>query len=208
MKSLLERRNELKAKKPSFRRQNAGLKKKLESSWRKPKGYQSKLRLRHKGKGGYVSPGYKSPKEVRGLSRAGLVIARVANVADLEALDPKLHTAMLVGSMGLKKRMAVIKACLTKGINVSNVKDIKAYLETNERAIMAKKEKKKLEAEKGKKKKASIEDKVDDGEQEGKPKAGPEQEVLQAQTSVDQFPLKDQQEKQKQEKDKLLTKRQ
>ena len=48
---LLELRNERKAKKPDFVRQEAWRRPKLAIKWRQPKGMQSKLRKKYRGKG-------------------------------------------------------------------------------------------------------------------------------------------------------------
>ncbi len=185
MKEKLEIRKMLKAKKPQFRRQNAGLKKKLASSWRRPRGYQSKLRLRKKSRGGYVSPGYKAAKEVRGLSREGLIPVRVSSLNELKELNKK-HIVVLSGTLGLKKRLAIIEAGLKQNLRFENVKQPLVYLETKKKEFLEKIKKKQKKV-----KKSSIDQKV---AKEAKQKEE-KQET-------------DKQEKEKQEKDKLLTKRQ
>ena len=70
-KKLLEVRKTIKSRKPDFKQQNFGKKKKIADRWKRPRGIQSKMRHRFKGYPIMVSKGWRSPAEVRGLDRFG-----------------------------------------------------------------------------------------------------------------------------------------
>ena len=72
MKELLALRKKLKKKKPKFYSQEYHKKIRLGKRWRKPRGTDSKVRLKLKGHVNRVSVGYGSPRKVRGLTRDGL----------------------------------------------------------------------------------------------------------------------------------------
>ena len=59
IKELLELRKQIKNKKPDFIRQDAHKKKKLGKKWRKARGLHSKIRLKLRGRGKFVSNGYR-----------------------------------------------------------------------------------------------------------------------------------------------------
>ena len=146
-KNLLEERK----RKPTFSRQNTGLKSRLSPKWRRPKGLQSKLRLRRKNRGVYVSPGYQSAKAIRGLTRAGLLPIRINSVEKLAKLDAKKHAIVIPATLGFKKQKDIIEAALKVNLVIENFKNPKEYLEKKLAELKAKKESKE---EKTKKKKA------------------------------------------------------
>src|SRR3989344_9388886 len=80
--SLLEIRKELKERKPEFIRQDNPKRKKLNYKWRKPKGIHSKIRHHFKGRRKMPSPGYKSPRKVKGLHSSGLKMIHVFSASD------------------------------------------------------------------------------------------------------------------------------
>ena len=79
MKTLLEIRKKLKAKKPTFIRTDSN-RKKYKNNWRKPRGLHNKRRLNVKGHQKNPSHGYRSPVEVRGLHTSGLELANISNI--------------------------------------------------------------------------------------------------------------------------------
>lgn len=126
IKTLLRIRRVMKRKKPDFLRQNWFKFPKLGEKWRRPKGRHSKLRKHEKERGALPSPGYRSPKAVRGLHPSGLKEVRVFNVNDLENLDPKKHAIRIAAQVGKKKRMEIIKEAEKLGIRVLNKGNIEA----------------------------------------------------------------------------------
>ena len=115
----LKARKKTKSKKPGFQRQEGRLKK-LKDGWRRPKGRHSKLRKKEAARGKHPSPGYGSPKSVRGLSKQGLVEVRVRNLEDLSGVQKKGHIVVISGTVGKKKRIDIIKKAEELGLKVQN----------------------------------------------------------------------------------------
>lgn len=118
--SRLKMRKALKARTPSFRRQEGHSHVKLKNVWRRPRGRHSKLRMVEKSRGGIPGAGYGSPREVRGLNRLGYREVRVTTPRELEALKPREEMAVLAGSMGKRKREGLLKLASERGIRVAN----------------------------------------------------------------------------------------
>jgi len=111
-------------KRATFKRQGASRKKKLEDTWRRPRGLQSKQRRQYRAKGRHPAPGYGAPSAVRGYHPCGYQEALVFNTADLEGLDPGMVAVRIGGSVGMKKRSAIQAKALEYGLRVLNPKEI------------------------------------------------------------------------------------
>lgn len=120
LKNMLKIRSQINRRRPLFRRQEGFRYKRLETSWRKPRGIQSKMRRHFGYRPNVVSIGYRSPKIVRGLHPSGFKEISVYNVKELEALNPKLEAARIAGCVGTKKRMEIQKKAEELGIRVLN----------------------------------------------------------------------------------------
>jgi len=108
-------------KKPRFLRQNwQALKTLRHIKWRNPRGMHSKLRRKEEGKGFLPKPGYGAPVALRGLHPCGLREVLVANVSDLQKVDPKNEAAKIRGTVGKKKRADILKAAEEMKIRVLN----------------------------------------------------------------------------------------
>lgn len=119
----LEHRRRVKAKKPTFLRQDAHKRAKFRpASWRKPKGFHSKMRLGKKSYAVKVQVGYGSPASVKNLHRGGLVPVLVATTTELVALNPTTHGAIIAGTLGAKKRALILQQAKEKNITVLNFK--------------------------------------------------------------------------------------
>ncbi len=196
----LKLRKDIKKRKPAFLRADGHKRTRVGTKWRRPKGLQNKMRLAKKGYRVSVSRGYGSPKAVYGLHPKGLAIVTAANPEALKGLDPKVQGAEIPATVGLQKRIAILSAAAEAGITVLNYHDTKKALAdlkaSFEAAVAARKEKK---AAKGKKKAASKKSEKG-GRKKEKAKAAPEKEEPGEETP-------DAHEKEKEEKDKVLTKR-
>jgi large subunit ribosomal protein L32e len=120
LKKLVEIKNEKKAKKPKFLRQDAHKKDKLSDNWRQPKGKDSKMRKGFRGKRRQPSMGFSSPRLVRGFNREGFKERLVNNVSDLEGIDVSKEM-VIVGAIGLKKKVEVMKKCQELKVKSSKV---------------------------------------------------------------------------------------
>ncbi|MEL9990789.1 MAG: 50S ribosomal protein L32e [Thermoproteus sp.] len=91
-----------------------------DSGWRKPRSLDNKIRQQRKGYPPKVKTGYRKPAIARGLHPSGFVEALVYRPEDLDALDPKVHAVRIASSVGLKKRLEILKKAEEKGFYVLN----------------------------------------------------------------------------------------
>lgn len=110
----------------TFKRQGASRKKKLEDTWRKPRGLQSKQRKHYRAKGRIPQPGFGAPAAIRGYHPSGYREALVYNVADLEGLDPVTQAIRIAGTVGMKKRESIQEKAIEYGLKVLNPKETRA----------------------------------------------------------------------------------
>lgn len=103
-----------------FNRQDHHKKKRLPSSWRKPRGIHSKQRKGVKGKGKSVEAGYQSPATVRGRHPSGFEEVRVHRPADLDEIDPDREAVRIAASVGGRKRERIEDRAIDEGIRVLN----------------------------------------------------------------------------------------
>jgi len=146
-KELLKQKALQKAKKPKFVRQEAHRRKRLGESWRRPRGIHSKMRIRKAGKPARVAIGYGSPAKLRGVlikKWPGKRPVLVYNLQELENLDPAKHVAIIGRTVGLKKKIELIKKAEEKKIIIANLEPAKI------KQTVEAKTKKKKEGKKGK----------------------------------------------------------
>jgi large subunit ribosomal protein L32e len=106
--------------KPKFNRQDHHKKKRVSTSWRRPRGQLSKQRRGIKGKGDTVQAGFRSPEAVRGLHPSGFEEVRVHNVDDLEGLDGDRQAVRIASKVGGRKRERIEDEAEERGIRVLN----------------------------------------------------------------------------------------
>ena len=119
--ALLQVRKELKERKPVFIRQDNPKRRKLNDKWRKPKGIHSKIRHHFKGRRKMPSPGYKSPRQVKGLHSSGLVMVIVYSTDDANKLKKETQGITIAKSVGTKKKLAILRAAKQAGVQVLNL---------------------------------------------------------------------------------------
>jgi large subunit ribosomal protein L32e len=119
---LQKRMNKIRTSRPRFLRYLSWRFWKFERHeyWRKPKGNDNKMRLQLKGYPPVVKSGYGSPAEIRYLHPSGLEPATVYSIKDLEGLDPKRHIIYIASTVGLRKRMELIRVAREKGFRIAN----------------------------------------------------------------------------------------
>tara|TARA_Y100000310_G_C20674823_1_gene812395 strand:+ start:2320 stop:2883 length:564 start_codon:yes stop_codon:yes gene_type:complete len=175
IKNLLNIRKRIKAKKPEFVRQDSHKKPSLKKKWIRPKGLQSKLRLKRRGKARVISSGYRSPRKVRGLHKSGLEEKRITSIKNLEGLNSEKHILVISSLLGKKKKLIILKKVKELGLKVSNLNCDefikKAELEIESKKKISEKKKKDVKV-KVEKKKEKLADKVskEDGEEVEKKK--------------------------------------
>jgi len=104
-KEKLELRAKVAKGRPEFKRPESWRYKRLETTWRKPKGIDNHQRKqKSRGRPGLVKVGYGGPKIARGLHPSGYTDNLVHNIDDLEKLNPKIDGVRIGHSVGTKKR--------------------------------------------------------------------------------------------------------
>ena len=190
--TLLEKRRLTKAKKPTFSRQESHRKKKLGDEWRRPRGMHSKMRLHQRGKKGSPETGWGSPREVEGLHPSGLRPVLVSTTRQIDSLKAG-EGAVLASTLGMKKRSAIAELAKKKNIIVLNFKIDSLLKSVSEKMAKRKssKKKSKLAAPTPSKDEAKDVKKEEQKEQPADSKPNDEE----------------QKRKEKEEQDRLLTKR-
>ncbi len=120
IKRLLKIRRILKRRKPDFIRKDSWKFKRLNESWRKPKGKKSRVRRKEKGMIKMPDTGYRSPRKVRGLHPSGYKEVLVYNLKDLDKVDPSKEAIRIAHTVGKRKRILIQKKAEEKGIKVLN----------------------------------------------------------------------------------------
>lgn len=152
--------------KPKFIRQDIHKKKRLAKTWRKPRGCDSKKRLRMQNRV-IVSRGYGVPVKVKGMTRSGMKIIRVSSLGEIDSLKPDKHAAVVSAKIGFKKKKHILQSLIKNKITILNIKDPQEYVRKREDLMKSRKEKRlekdKKEIEKKEvKEKKSIEDSLDE----------------------------------------------
>ena len=93
-----------------------------DSSWRKPKGIDGRVRRRFKGALPMPSIGYGSDKKTRNIHPNGFKSVVVANVSDLEILmmHNRTYAATIAHSVSSKVRRAIVERASQLAIRVTN----------------------------------------------------------------------------------------
>jgi len=105
---------------PQFNRQDHHKKKRVPTSWRKPRGDLSKQRRGIKGKGATVEAGFRTPTAVRGKHPSGFEEVRVHNTDDLEGVDGDSEAVRIASKVGARKRERIEEEAADAGIRVLN----------------------------------------------------------------------------------------
>ncbi|OPY48965.1 MAG: 50S ribosomal protein L32e [Methanosaeta sp. PtaU1.Bin060] len=115
---LLRVRARQKSKKPEFNFHDSHKKKRLPTSWRKPRGLHNKLRQQVAAKGKLVRPGFGSPCAVRGFHPSGFREVLVNNVAELAGTEG--CAVRIASAVGRKKRMEIEAKAAEMSLKVLN----------------------------------------------------------------------------------------
>jgi len=121
LKRLLRLRLQMKRRKPEFVRIDQWRYKRIEDSgWRNQRTLDNKIRRKWKGWPKPVEVGYRKPAAVRGLHPSGFVEVLVHRPEDLAGLDPKVHAVRIGRTVGLRKRLEIVKKARELGFYVLN----------------------------------------------------------------------------------------
>lgn len=110
---------------PTFRRQEWFRYKRLaRTTWRRPKGLQSKQRLGLKYRGSLVRIGHRKVAAARGLHPSGFREVMVHRPADLEIIDPAVEAARVGRRVGGRKREQIHQRADELGVRVLNRREM------------------------------------------------------------------------------------
>ena len=122
-KEKLELRAKVAKSRPEFKRPESWRYKRLETTWRKPKGIDNHQRKqKSRGRPGLVKVGYGGPKIARGLHPSGYTDNLVYNIDDLEKLNPKIDGVRIGHSVGTKKRKEIVIKSIEKKFKIFNAR--------------------------------------------------------------------------------------
>jgi len=94
-------------------------------SWRRPKGNDNKIRLEIKGYPKRVKVGYGKPRLVRNLHPTGFKLVIVHRPEDVDKVDPTKEAIVIGRTVGLRKRVEIVRRAIERGVRVINVtKDV------------------------------------------------------------------------------------
>lgn len=152
-----------------FKQQDYFRYKRLGSKWRRPRGLQSKLKIRKGGAGNSVSIGYGTPRTVRN-KIDGLDVVIVNNVDELSKVGDDI--ALVASSVGARKAKMIRDKAKELDIRVLNMKKMRRAERMSmsidkKRAEKKTKEKKKEETKETKKEEGHKEENKEEEHKEG-----------------------------------------
>lgn len=109
-----------KRKNPEFVRWPSASVKRIKSTWRRPKGINSKIAVKKKGKLPMPAIGYGAPRDMRHLHPSGFRELLVHNAEELKKLDAAKEAARIAASVGKKKRADIMKMAGEMKIKILN----------------------------------------------------------------------------------------
>lgn len=195
----LSQRMQHKSRKPRFKRQDLHKRPRLDDRWRKARGSDAKMRTGLRGYGRSPNVGWGSPADAKGLDKDGFREIHVHKLSDIKVLDPKKDVAVISHTVGLRKKIELIKELMKTKIKIHNYKDPKKFLEQADRKLKEKKKEKEARIKDKQKKKEEIEEKKKE-EEESQKEESTEEDGLAEKVEEDQ------REKEKKDKDKIITK--
>ena len=119
-KRLLRTRQRISQKRPHFKRFESWRLVRIKDQWRKPKGIDNKMRTELRGWPKSVKVGYGGPDAVRGLHPSGYEEVMVWNTNDLENIAPETQAARIGGTVGGKKKEAILAKAEELKIRILN----------------------------------------------------------------------------------------
>jgi large subunit ribosomal protein L32e len=131
-KRLMRVKKDISKKRPKFSKFESWRLVRLKDYWRRPTGIDNKMRQKRKGWPKSVKVGYGSPRAVRDLHPSGMEEVAVFNVGDLTIVDPETQVARIGGSVGTRKRRAILAEAENLGIRVLNRGEIQLEEEEKE----------------------------------------------------------------------------
>jgi len=125
VKESLKLRAAIRQNRPKFLRQESWRYIRVGDSWRRPKGTDSKMRLRKRGWPSLVKIGYRGPSKARGLHPSGFNDILVFTKEDLERLNPETDAIRLSSGLGARKRREIVDRANELGLKILNLRGLR-----------------------------------------------------------------------------------
>jgi large subunit ribosomal protein L32e len=122
---LLKVRRSVAERRPEFLRPESWRYDRLRPNWRRPKGLDNKVRKSVKGWPRRVKVGYRGPAGARGYHPSGFVEVVVHTPDELSALIPDRDAVRIGGTVGARKRSAIMKRANELGLTVLNPRGLR-----------------------------------------------------------------------------------
>lgn len=136
----LKKREYIKHKKPSFKRQESWRYKRLKENWRRPRGIDSKMRKKVKGWPPSPGVGYRRPKKTRGLHPSGYEEILAHTLDDVEKINPETQAMRIAHTVGARRRIEISAKAKELGIHILNPKEVKEFEKAEEEELEKEKE--------------------------------------------------------------------
>jgi large subunit ribosomal protein L32e len=117
---LMKLRKRISKKRPHFKRFESWRFVRIKDQWRKPRGIDNKMRTEEQGWPKSVKVGYRGPAAVRGLHPSGGEEVMVWNLGDVEEMDAETQVARIGGSVGRRKKEAILEKAKELDIRILN----------------------------------------------------------------------------------------
>ena len=120
VKDALLLRTKISKTRPKFQRQESWRYDRIKINWRKPKGFDSKMRIQKKGWPAIVKIGYRGPKSARGLHPSGFYDKLVYNIDELNILNPKTDAIRISSKIGKRYKLTIVNKAEKLGFHILN----------------------------------------------------------------------------------------
>jgi large subunit ribosomal protein L32e len=119
-KTIQKRISKIRSNTPKAIREESWRYKRVKVRWRKPKGIDSKMRKKKRGRPVLPNIGRRTPRNLRNRHPLGLYEVLVNRVEDLKSVNPQTHVARIAGGVGSRKREGIIEEAKKLNIKILN----------------------------------------------------------------------------------------
>ena len=118
----LSAKNKVVKRLKSFKRHHSDRYLRLDASWRKPRGIDSRVRRRFKSTVKMVNIGYKNDKRTRFVGKFGLKRFLITNLNDIEILlmNNKTHSGEIAHTVSARLRVDILNRAKELGARITN----------------------------------------------------------------------------------------
>ncbi len=104
----------------NFRKQESNRYKRVSATYRRPRGFHSKMREHRKGNLRLPEAGFRAPVDIRGFHPCGLQETLVFNESMLTSVNPKLYAIRISATVAHPRKMKIADGAKKLGLKVLN----------------------------------------------------------------------------------------